>query len=150
MRAHRRLHAGAAGAIVSVERIKAMKRMMRIAAGVCLSLVGLACAGGRAARQAEPAPFQIHGVVVDAVTRQPAARVLIRLEEVNAGALTDEAGAFQVRGHARPGRYVMTVTRLGFHPRQMRVRIRGAGPVDVGTIAVRASVIQIDGLVAPD
>lgn len=116
--------------------------------GLALAIAGLACAHGGTERRTEPVAFLIRGVVVDAKTREPAVGVLVRVPAADAGAITDRAGRFELRGHGRPARYVMTVSRIGYEPRRQRIRIRATGPVDVGRIVMRPAVIQIDDLIA--
>jgi hypothetical protein len=124
--------------------------MIRTLAGAGLALLGLACASGGVTRRAEPVPFEVRGVVVDARTRAPAAGVLVRLAAADPGARTDRAGAFQIRGHAPPGRYVLTASMLGYAPMQRPIRIRHAGTVDLGTMRIRPVAIHLDDLIVPD
>lgn len=124
--------------------------MTRTLAMTGIALLGLACASGGAARQPEPVAIEVRGVVIDAETDAPAAGVLVRLVEADLGARSDGAGAFQLRGHARPGRYVLTATLLGYTPQQRPIRIGRAGTVNVGTLKVRPSVIHLDDLIVPD
>jgi hypothetical protein len=125
------------------------RMMMRTLASVAVALAGLACASGGVPRDAEPLPFEIRGVVVDADSRAPLSGALVRSEALNAGASTDAAGAFRVRGHARPGRYALAVARLGYAPALRRIRIRREGRIELGTLALRAGTIQVDDLVVP-
>src|SRR5688500_3699471 len=128
-----------------------MNRMMiRTLASMAVALASLACASGGAPRDTEPVPFEIRGVVVDADSRAPIPRVLVRSEELNAGANTDAAGTFRVRGHARSGRYLLAVARLGYAPVLRRIRIRREGTIDLGTLALRARTVQLDDLVVPE
>lgn len=124
--------------------------MMRILAGTGMALLALGCASGGATPRTEPVAFEIRGVVVDAETRAPAAAVLVRLPEVDLGDATDAAGAFQIRGHAPPGRYVLTAARIGLAPGRRNIRIRRAGTLDVGTLRMRPEVMQLDDLIVPD
>jgi hypothetical protein len=117
--------------------------MIRILAGIGLALLGLGCAAGGAGRQAGEVGFDVRGVVVDAGTGTPVARAGVQLPELQIGATTDEAGAFRIQGHAFPGRYVFTTARVGYAPVRRRIHVRRAGTVDVGTLAMRARMIEV-------
>ncbi|HEX5870137.1 MAG TPA: carboxypeptidase regulatory-like domain-containing protein [Longimicrobium sp.] len=129
------------------------RMMMRTLAAAGLAMLGLACASGGGGRAAEPVDFAVRGVVVDARTRAPIAGVSMRLMEVETGggtAATDAAGEFLIRGRGVPGRYVLAAGRIGYGPVSRRVRIRGAGAVDVGTLAMRVEVMQLDDLIVAE
>ena len=121
-----------------------MKQMMiRILAGVGLALLGLGCATGGAGRQPEEVGFDVRGVAVDAETGAPVARIGVFLPELQIGATTDTAGAFRIRGHARPGRYVLAAARVGYAPVRRRIHVRREGTVDVGTLPMRARSVEL-------
>jgi hypothetical protein len=117
--------------------------MIRILAGVCLAFLSLGCASAGPGRPPEEVGFDVRGVVVDARTGEPVARVGVHLPELRIGATTDTAGAFRIQGHALPGPYVFAAARVGYAPVRRRIRIRPEGTVDVGTLTMRARMVEL-------
>lgn len=117
--------------------------MIRILAGVGFALLGLGCASAGAGRPPEEVGFDVRGVVVDARTRAPLARVGVHLPELRIGATTDTEGAFRIRGHALPGRYVFTAARVGYAPVRRRIHVRRDGQVDVGMLPMRTRMVEL-------
>ena len=107
----------------------------------------------RAQAQAPAGPGRIAGSVLD-TTRQPlsAAAVTLRNAADSAlvtGVMTDRDGNFRIEGLA-PGEYLLRVSLIGYKPRSSEViALTSQTPaVDLGAIALEASVVQLDALEA--
>lgn len=70
--------------------------------------------------------------------------VLLRDGKQAAGTAADCEGRFELR--APEGEYLLSVQSVGFEPQQRSVHL-GAGPVELGDIALRSSATQIEGVV---
>lgn len=124
--------------------------MSRRTLAAAVLLLASACAIGGPARPREPVPFEVRGTVLEAPGGVPAVAVQVRMGNTGLAVVTDRSGAFRLRGTLPPGRYLLTTARVGFQPARRRVRIRRAGPVDAGTLVIRAVEIQLDDLAVPE
>lgn len=70
---------------------------------------------------------QLRGRVVDAATKEPLARVQVRLEAKTIAAVTDAFGRFAIDDLV-PGEYVLKVTTVGFLPLTQSITISDNTP----------------------
>jgi outer membrane receptor for ferrienterochelin and colicin len=101
-----------------------------LAAGMAVTSPRPALAAAPEAPQSgTPAPGTVRGVVVDAQTEQPLARVLVRLADTPHAATTGSDGRFALTGVA-PGAYTLTVSVEGFALVRKAVAVTPAAVLD--------------------
>lgn len=91
--------------------------------------------------------FEIQGTVADSLTRSALypANVVLRDASTQVylrGTITNEAGQFQFSNTA-PGRYLLTVSYLGYRNKEIEVIIENKKQTNIGTIFLAVAPVQI-------
>jgi iron complex outermembrane recepter protein len=108
-------------------------------------------ASGRGPGGLDPGPDgveatgRIVGTIVDGVTGEPVGAAQVRLREMRRSELSHANGRFHFF-EIRPGRYTLSVERLGYAPAERQVTVEAEQTVDV-TIELRPSALEIPGVV---
>jgi iron complex outermembrane recepter protein len=88
---------------------------------------------------------RIIGTIRDAGTGEPVAAAQVRLREMRRSELSHRDGRFHFF-EVRPGRYTLSVERIGYAPAERRVDVAPEQTVEV-TIELRATALEIPGVV---
>lgn len=83
----------------------------------------------------------VRGRVLDLETREPVAAAVVRLVEVHRVQQTHEDGSFRL-ADLGPGRYTLTVTRLGYRPAQLALELGSASDTTV-TVLLAGAAVQL-------
>jgi iron complex outermembrane recepter protein len=108
-------------------------------------------ASGRGPGTLDPGPDSVEatgrivGTIVDGVTGEPVGVAQVRLREMRRSELSHANGRFHFL-EIRPGRYTLSVERLGYAPAERQVTVEAERTVDV-TIELRPSALEIPGVV---
>jgi len=92
--------------------------------------------------QADGASGTVAGRVVDSATAAPVAGATVLVESTLLRAITDDRGAFRIRGLA-PGRYAVRVAAIGFESRIAHDVVVTAGGMTRADVALRHAVVQL-------
>lgn len=112
-------------------------------AGALVALLASASAHPLAAQQ----QYAIRGRVVETGLANPVEGATVTVRGTPLAALTDAQGRFTLRGAVAPGAHALQVTHLG-HARVIRsITLAAAGEVDVGTIVMQPTAMQLDEVV---
>jgi TonB-linked SusC/RagA family outer membrane protein len=118
-------------------------RVFRRAAVIAL---GLAVGGVEAPLMAQQA-YTIRGRVVEATSLRPIPSATVLLVGTQIGAASDDQGQFTLRGTVAPGAHQLQVTHLGHARVILNVPLGNATAVDVGTVVMQVTAIQLNEVV---
>ncbi len=119
--------------------LSAMMVILSIGSGRAQSLSQDAVAGAPELQGA------IHGLVIDAASREPVSIVSVRIQELGRTELSHSDGTFHF-DNLSAGTYTLMAQRLGFRPTETRVTVADGEIAEV-TLELRASAIDIAGIV---
>lgn len=118
-------------------------RLRRWAGAVLLGLVAALAATPAAAQDA----YTLRGTVVDAGSQRPLPNVNVSLRGTQARTVTNAEGQYSLPVRVRPGAYTLSFTLLGRGEATRAVTLGAAGPVDVGTVTLTETALELEGLV---
>ncbi|HEU4556440.1 MAG TPA: SusC/RagA family TonB-linked outer membrane protein [Longimicrobium sp.] len=93
-------------------------------------------------------PYTLSGTVVDAATQRPLADVSVTLRGTQARANTNAQGQYSLTARVAPGAYTLAFSRLGRGAATRAVTLGADRTVDVGTVTLAETALQLEGIVA--
>jgi TonB-dependent starch-binding outer membrane protein SusC len=91
--------------------------------------------------------YTIRGVAVDAATQQPLSGVAVQIRGTQRGTVGDQEGRFRITAALEPGDYEVRITRIGYSAVTRAVTLAAESAVDLGTIAMRESAVELAEIV---
>ncbi|HEX8691179.1 MAG TPA: SusC/RagA family TonB-linked outer membrane protein [Longimicrobium sp.] len=118
-------------------------RTRRLAGAALLLFAGL-LAKPAAAQEA----YTLRGTVVDAGTQRPLPSVTVGIRGTQLRAVTGADGRFSLPARVQPGTYTLAFTLLGRGEASRQVTLGAERAVDVGSVPLAETALQLEGLVA--
>ncbi|MBD0321108.1 MAG: TonB-dependent receptor plug domain-containing protein, partial [Gemmatimonadetes bacterium] len=120
-----------------------LTRLRRVAGAALLLGAGMI---PRAELEAQ-APYSIQGTVVDATTRQPLAGASVAIRNQNTRTVSDNAGRYSLSAPLPSGSYTVVFNLVGRAEATRPVTLGEGRTVQLGTVALTESALQLDALV---
>lgn len=88
----------------------------------------------------------LHGTVIDAGTGKPLAGATVRLEGTAFGAITDNAGHFEIKAKVPPGKYSLLVSMVGYQANSSELAV-GSGEQPEIKVKIKEQPLQMGEVV---
>ena len=96
---------------------------------------------------AQQTATRVQGIVVDATTERPVPSVSVQINGTQLGALTDARGRYDIPVRLSAGTYTLTFSLIGRESVTRQVQIGTGGSVQVPSVSLAESAVQLEGLV---